>query len=196
MSLIEKNRRVMTALVAVVAIACGASWASVPLYDWFCRVTGYGGETARAEASASDILDRRIKIRFDASIERGMPWDFRPLEREIEIRIGETSLAYYEAVNPADVAVAGTASFNVYPFTAGSYFVKVDCFCFEHQVLQPGERVIMPVSFYVDPDIVNDQEAASASVITLSYTYHQTDVTADSRTIPQPTLQDSNLRDI
>ncbi len=196
MSLVQKNRRVMTALVAVVAIAGGASWASIPLYDWFCRVTGYGGETARAEASASDILDRRIKIRFDASIERGMPWDFRPLEREIEIRIGETSLAYYEAVNPADVAVAGTASFNVYPFTAGNYFVKVDCFCFEHQVLQPGERVIMPVSFYVDPDIVNDREAASASVITLSYTYHQTDVTADSRAIPQPTLQDSNLRDI
>ncbi|MCY4008044.1 MAG: cytochrome c oxidase assembly protein [Rhodobacteraceae bacterium] len=196
MSLIEKNRRVMTALVAVVAIAGGASWASIPLYDWFCRVTGYGGETARAEASASDILDRRIKIRFDASIERGMPWDFRPLEREIEVRIGETSLAYSEAVHPADVAVAGPATFNVYPFTAGNYFVKVDCFCFEHQVLQPGERVIMPVSFYVDPDIVNDQEAASASVITLSYTYHQTAVTADSHTTPQPTLQDSNLRDI
>jgi len=159
---------------AVVVFMGGLAWAAVPMYDWFCRVTGYGG-TTNASSTASDVvLDKTIKVRFDASLERDMPWEFKPVQKQMEVRIGETGLAFYEAYNPSDVPVAGTASYNVAPFSAGSYFTKIDCFCFTEQVLAPGERVMMPVTFYVDPEIVGDVEAKYAKSITLSYTFHQT----------------------
>ena len=189
MTLASKNRRVFAVLAGVVAFTGGAAWASVPLYDWFCRVTGYGGTTVSAEVADAEILEKTIQIRFDASLERGMPWDFKPLERQMEIRIGESVLAYYQASNPTDFPVAGTASFNVYPFTAGGYFVKLDCFCFEEQVLQPGESVVMPVNFYVDPEILNDQESSLTEVITLSYTFHETELPTES---PSASLQNNN----
>lgn len=177
MTLVERNRRVLILLAAVVGLTGGAAWASVPLYDWFCRVTGYGGTPLTAESSGGEeIFDRTIKIRFDASLERGMPWDFRPVDRELEVKIGEVVEAFYQASNPTTKAIAGTASYNVYPFTAGGYFVKVDCFCFEEQVLLPGESVLMPVNFYVDPDILDDREASSTETITLSYTFHQAEI--------------------
>ena len=176
MSMGTRNKTWLMRLAAVAALMCTASWGFVPLYDWFCRVTGFGGATLRAEAGNAEALDRTITIRFDASKERGMPWDFRPLERKMKLRIGESGLAFYEAHNPTSVAVAGAASYNVHPFSAGGYFVKVQCFCFEEQVLQPGESVQMPVSFFVDPDIVNDPEAGSVGTITLSYTFHRVDL--------------------
>jgi len=163
-------------MVGVVALMGGLAWASVPFYNWFCRVTGYGGVTQTADAGSDVILDQTIKIRFDASLERGMPWEFKPMQREMELRIGETGLAFYEAYNPTDRVIAGTASYNVAPFSAGYYFSKIDCFCFTEQVLQPGERVTMPVTFYVDPEIVNDLDAKFAKAITLSYTFHETDL--------------------
>lgn len=152
------------------------AWASVPLYDWFCRVTGYGGETNVAEAGSVEIVDRTIKVRFDASLERGMPWEFKPMQLEVELRLGEEGLAFYEAYNPTDRPIAGTASYNVAPYGAGLYFSKIACFCFEEQILMPGERVEMPVSFFVDPDIMNDADAKFAKHITLSYTFHETDL--------------------
>jgi len=118
-------------------------------------------------------------VRFDASTARDMPWEFRPVERTMEVRIGETGLAFYEAHNPTDRIVAGTASYNVAPFAAGGFFTKIDCFCFEMQVLEPGESVEMPVSFYVDPAIVDDPEASRVPTITLSYTFHETDLPED-----------------
>ncbi|MCL3880888.1 cytochrome c oxidase assembly protein [Marivita sp. GX14005] len=165
--------------VAVVLFMGAMAWASVPLYDWFCRVTGYGGETNVAEAGSSEIVDRTIKVRFDASLERGMPWEFKPKQLEMELRLGEEGLAFYEAYNPTDRPVAGTASYNVAPFGAGSYFSKIDCFCFEQQLLMPGERVDMPVSFFVDPDILDDSDAKFAKHITLSYTFHEIELTDD-----------------
>lgn len=163
-----------------VAVTMGAlAWASVPFYDWFCRVTGFGGVTQTAEAGSDVVLDRTIKIRFDASLERDMPWGFKPVQREMELKIGETGLAFYEAWNPTDRPIAGTASYNVAPYAAGGFFSKIDCFCFTEQVLQPGERVTMPVTFYVDPEIVEDREAKFAHVITLSYTFHETDLPED-----------------
>ena len=161
--------------VAVVVTMGSLAWASVPLYDWFCRVTGYGGETGVASVAPGEVLDRTIKIRFSGSLERDMPWEFRPESREMEIRIGETGLAFYEAHNPTDRPVAGTASYNVAPFEAGGHFVKIDCFCFEEQVLQPGETVSMPVTFYVDPAITTDRDAKHLHTITLSYTFHVID---------------------
>jgi cytochrome c oxidase assembly protein subunit 11 len=172
----EPQNRTLTLLVGVVAVMTSLSFAAVPFYDWFCRVTGFGGTTSVADAGSDLILDRSIKIRFDASLEAGMPWDFRPAQTEMELHIGETALAFYEAYNPTDHAIAGTASYNVSPYAAGGYFTKIDCFCFEMQVLQPGERVMMPVSFYVDPAIVDDPEGRFVKAITLSYTFHQTDL--------------------
>lgn len=172
----DGKSKTVVRLVGVVLVMGGLAWASVPLYDWFCRVTGYGGETSVATAGSDEILEKTIKIRFDASKERDFPWEFKPMQREVELRIGETGLAFYEAYNPTDEPIAGSASYNVAPFEAGGFFTKIDCFCFEQQVLQPGERVEMPVTFYVDPEIVTDRDAKYTHTITLSYTFYQTDL--------------------
>lgn len=163
-------------LVTVVLVMGALAWASVPLYDWFCRTTGFGGAAVYSEAGSDVILDRTITIKFDASLERDMPWVFKPVVREMEVRIGETGLAFYEAHNPTDVAVAGSAAYNVAPYAAGGHFVKIDCFCFEEQVLEPGETVLMPVTFFVDPAIVDDREAKDLGHITLSYTFYEIDL--------------------
>ncbi|MBR9863215.1 cytochrome c oxidase assembly protein [Neptunicoccus cionae] len=171
-----KNKKVVFNLVTIVALMLGLSFASVPLYDWFCRVTGWGGVTNVAVADSDVILDKTVKIRFDASLERDMPWTFKPVVHEMEVRIGETGLAFYEAHNPTDKPVAGRASYNVYPYATGNYFNKIECFCFTMQVLQPGETVMMPVTFFVDPEMLDDSEAKYAKTITLSYTFHVADL--------------------
>lgn len=171
-----RNRRTMLGLAGLGVFMLGMSFAAVPLYDLFCRVTGYGGTTSVSDAAPDVILDREVTVRFAASVDRGMPWTFRPVETSMKVRIGETGLAFYEATNPTDRPVAGTASFNVTPFSAGGYFTKIACFCFTEQVLQPGETVKMPVTFYVDPSIMEDEEAALVHTITLSYTFHETDL--------------------
>ncbi|GAA6187712.1 cytochrome c oxidase assembly protein [Litorivita sp. NS0012-18] len=169
-------QKTVVKLVGVVLVMGALSWASVPFYSWFCAVTGFGGVTNTAETGSDVILDQTIKVRFDASKERGMPWQFTPVQREMEIRIGETGLAFYEAYNPTDRPVAGQANYNVAPYAAGSFFTKIDCFCFTEQVLEPGERVQMPVTFYVDPEIVTDREGKFVHTITLSYTFHEIDL--------------------
>lgn len=169
-------RRTATWAAVVVVVMGSLAWASVPLYDLFCRVTGFGGTTSVAETGSDAVLDRTITVRFDASTERGMPWEFRPVVRTMDLRIGETGLAFYEAYNPTDRPIAGTASYNVAPYAAGGFFTKIDCFCFEMQVLEPGQRVQMPVTFYVDPEIVEDREGKFLHTITLSYTFHETDL--------------------
>ncbi|WP_170362951.1 cytochrome c oxidase assembly protein [Ruegeria arenilitoris] len=162
--------------VGLVVLMGSLAWAAVPFYDWFCRVTGFGGTTGVAEATPDDILDRVVTIRFDASKAKDMPWEFKPVEREMKVRIGETGLAFYEAYNPTDKPVAGQASYNVTPYSAGGYFQKIACFCFEEQVLEPGERVEMPVTFFVDPEMVEDPEAQYVHTITLSYTFYEIDL--------------------
>ena len=174
-------QRTLFQTVGLVFVMGSLAWASVPFYDWFCRVTGFGGVTAVARGDSEVILDKTIKIRFDASLDRGMPWDFKPVQREMTLRIGETGLAFYEAYNPTDRPVAGSASYNVAPFDAGGFFAKIDCFCFEEQVLQPGERVQMPVTFYVDPKIVDDRDAKYTKSITLSYTFYEIDLPQEAQ---------------
>ncbi|MFD0980253.1 MULTISPECIES: cytochrome c oxidase assembly protein [Tropicimonas] len=169
-------KRTLAQTLSVVFVMGSLAWASVPLYDMFCKVTGYGGTTNTADAGSDVVLNETIKVRFDGSLERGMPWSFKPMQREMTIRLGETGLAFYEAHNPTDRPVAGSASYNVAPFDAGNYFVKIDCFCFEQQVLQPGETVQMPVSFYVDPEILEDRDAKHTPQITLSYTFYEIDL--------------------
>ena len=177
--------------VGLVVVMGGLAWASVPFYDWFCRVTGFGGTPGVSEVANEDILDQTIKIRFDASLDRNMPWQFKPEVREMELRIGETGLAFYEAYNPTDRPIAGSASYNVAPYEAGGFFNKVQCFCFEEQVLQPGERVSMPVTFYVDPEIVADRDAKYVHRITLSYTFYEIDLPEGYAALEQS--EDTNL---
>jgi len=175
----DAKTRTLTKCVGVVVLMGGLAWASVPFYDWFCRVTGFGGVTGQSDVASDEILDQTIKVRFDASKARGMPWEFKPVEREMELRIGETGLAFYEAYNPTDRAVAGRANYNVTPYQAGGFFTKIDCFCFQQQVLQPGERVQMPVTYYIDPAIVDDREGQYIHTITLSYTFHEIEMPED-----------------
>lgn len=172
-------RRTLYTTVGVVAFMGAMGWAAVPLYDLFCRVTGYGGTTNTASAAPDQILDQTIRVRFDASLAEGMDWTFRPVERTMDIRFGEMGLAFYEAHNPTDRPIAGSASYNVAPYAAGLYFTKIDCFCFQQQILQPGETVLMPVSFFVDPDMLADAEARGIPQITLSYTFHTIDLPED-----------------
>ncbi|TYB87572.1 cytochrome c oxidase assembly protein [Oceaniovalibus sp. ACAM 378] len=167
--------RTLCQTVTVVVGMGAMAWASVPLYSWFCAVTGFGGTTL-VGAGSDTVLDQTIAIRFDGSTERGMPWEFKPVERQMTVKIGETGLAFYEAYNPTDRVVAGSAAYNVAPFSAGGFFTKIDCFCFEEQVLQPGERVLMPVTFYVDPEIVDDRDGKFVKHITLSYTFYEIDL--------------------
>lgn len=163
-------------LIGVVVLMGGLAWASVPFYTWFCQVTGFGGQPGVSEVAPDEILDQTINIRFDASLERDMPWTFRPVERTMEVRIGETGLAFYEAHNPTDKPIAGSAAYNVFPYEAGAFFSKIQCFCFEEQVLEPGETVQMPVTFYVDPEIATDRDGKFVHSITLSYTFYEIDL--------------------
>ncbi|NNE80907.1 MAG: cytochrome c oxidase assembly protein [Silicimonas sp.] len=178
MSMDPKKKTVLQ-LVGLITVMGSLAWASVPLYDMFCRVTGWGGATDVAEAASENPLDETITVRFDASNATGMPWEFAPAQLKMTLRIGEEGLAFYEAHNPTDRTIAGTASFNVSPFTAGAYFSKIECFCFEMQVLEPGQRVSMPVSFFVEPEIVEDPDARFVKTITLSYTFHEADLPED-----------------
>ena len=183
-------QRTALKLVGVVALMAGLSFAAVPFYDWFCRTTGFAGTPRVAAAPPADMLEQTVTVRFDASVAHDMPWQFRPEQREMTVRLGETGLAFYEAYNPTDRVVAGTASYNVTPDSAGGFFTKIDCFCFQMQVLQPGERVLMPVSFYIDPAMATDREGRFVRNITLSYTFHVTELpeaqASLSPVVPQP----------
>ena len=177
----DARQRTAARLFCVVLIMGSLAWASVPLYDLFCRVTGWGGTTDVAESPLDEPLEEVITVRFDASTASGMPWEFRPEQVKMSIRVGAEGLAFYEAYNPTDRTIAGTASFNVAPFSAGAYFSKIDCFCFELQVLEPGQRVSMPVSFFIEPAILDDPDARFVKTITLSYTFHDVDLPEDYR---------------
>lgn len=174
-----QNAKTVKMLVGVVVVMGALAWASVPLYDLFCRVTGWGGATDVADAAMDAPLSETVTIRFDASKAKGMPWEFTPVQTSMTVRIGEEGLAFYEAYNPTDRRIAGTASYNVAPFAGGAYFSKIQCFCFELQVLEPGQRVQMPVSFFVEPEILDDPDGKHVKTITLSYTFHEIDVPDD-----------------
>ena len=186
MELAKKNKKVFTLLSIVVVTMVSLAFASVPFYDWFCRVTGFAGTTLTASSGPNVVINKEIKVRFDGSVDRGLEWEFRPVQKEIKLKIGETALAFYEAYNPTDRPIMGTASYNVFPFNAGSFFTKIDCFCFEEQILAPGERVQMPVTFYIDPEIENDRDGKFIEQITLSYTFFEQEIVDEARLISQP----------
>jgi cytochrome c oxidase assembly protein subunit 11 len=167
-----RNRGTALVCVTVVAGMVAMSFAAVPLYRLFCQVTGFGGTTQRADTVAGPVLDRMMTVRFDANVSAELPWEFKPVDRQVELKIGEQGQAAYRATNLSDRPTTGTAAFNVSPPLAGAYFVKIQCFCFTEQTLAPGESVDMPVIFYVDPDIVEDRDVTNLGTITLSYTFY------------------------
>ncbi len=168
------KRRKSTMLVVLGGVVCGMgglSFAAVPLYDLFCSVTGFGGTTQTADAAPEEIGERIVAVRFNSDVSNDVPWRFKPSQLEVQLHVGEVGLAFYTATNESDRTILGSATFNVTPLKAGIYFNKVDCFCFEEQVLRPGESAELPVTFFVDPDIVNDRNLDDVKTITLSYTF-------------------------
>jgi len=158
---------------AVVALMVGASFAAVPFYNWFCRTTGYGGTTQVAEKAPTHQLARTLTIRFDSNVTPGLPWKFVPEQNEINLHIGEVATVHYKVVNEAAREITAQASYNVSPPQVGSYFTKINCFCFTQQTMKPGETREMTVVFYVDPDIAKDHDQDDLNTITLSYTFYR-----------------------
>ena len=187
-SLGSRNRKTMLTCVTIVAGMTGLSFASVPLYDLFCRVTGYAGTTQTAAKSSGKVVDRILRIRFDASTNSGLPWRIAPVQREISIKIGQTAVAFYRATNYDDESITGTATFNVTPMKVGKYFTKIDCFCFTEQHLAPGQTAEMPVTFFVDPDFVNDPNLDEVTTITLSYTFFRAEPAAKTALMASPVI--------
>ncbi len=172
------NRRMGLVLAGVVIGMVGLSFAAVPLYRIFCQVTGFGGTPQVVAENSAEILDREITVRFNAETDRSLPWEFRPEQRSVRLKLGEQGLAFYEARNRSQQPVVGTATFNVTPLKAGQYFNKIECFCFTEQLLEPGQRIDMPVSFYVDPRLNVDPSMADVTTITLSYTFYRVEAPA------------------
>ncbi len=165
------NRKTAVIISGLVAGMVAMSFAAVPAYRAFCQVTGWGGTTQRAEAAADRTLERQITIRFDATVNQGLSWRFKPAQVSQTLHIGETGLAFFEAENLSNKPVTGRATFNVAPAKAGIYFKKIECFCFTEQTLQPGEKVSMPVTYFVDPALAGDSNLDEIQTITLAYTF-------------------------
>ena len=170
-----KNNRLVLILVSIALLMIGLSFAAVPLYSRFCRATGYGGATGRAAAAPTQILARTIAVRFDGSTSPQLPWRFKPEQQEITVHLGEMGLATYQATNLGALPLTGTATYNVQPDRIGKYFIKIQCFCFTEQTLQPGETAELPVTFYVDPQLADDHALDDITSITLSYTFFKKD---------------------
>lgn len=168
---ISRNETVLASCAVVAVAMLGLSYAAVPLYDMFCRATGYAGTPARAAAPTTNLTEQLVTIRFDSNVDPALPWRFQPDQSKIEVALGENILTFFRAENLSGQAMTGRASFNVAPARAARYFAKIECFCFTEQTLEPGQIVDMPVSFFVDPKMLDDRNAAGVTEFTLSYTF-------------------------
>ena len=173
--LARRNGRTAAMAALLVLAMVGLAFASVPLYRLFCQVTGFDGTTMRAAAAPGPVAGKEVAVRFDANVATSLPWRFVPEKTREIVTIGEREMAFYTAKNLSARPVTGTATFNVSPVQAGKYFSKIQCFCFNEQLLKPGEEVRMPVVFFVDPKILEDPQAGAISEITLSYTFYPVD---------------------
>lgn len=169
----DRNTRVALSLIGVVGAMVGLAYASAPLYDLFCRTTGFGGTPQVAAEGERPVLDRTVKVRFDSNVDANLPWRFQPLEREVKVRLGEEKLVHYRVTNVSQRPIVGTSTYNVTPETAGPWFNKIQCFCFTEQLLMPGQSVDMPVVFFVDPEMDKDRRYDNVRTITLSYTFFE-----------------------
>ena len=169
----DRNARVAWSLVGVVGAMVGLAYASAPLYDLFCRATGFGGTPLVAVEGERPQLARTVKVRFDSNVDINLPWRFQPLEREVKVRLGEEKLVHYRVTNVSQRPIVGTSTYNVTPETSGAWFNKLQCFCFTEQLLMPGQSVDMPVVFFVDPEMDKDRRYDNVRTITLSYTFFE-----------------------
>jgi cytochrome c oxidase assembly protein subunit 11 len=167
----RRNAIVVFGLVGLLAGSTALVVASIPLYRLFCQVTGYGGYTQRADVAPQAVPGKTVTVRFDANVNSGLHWQFQPEQPGMTLELGETGLAFYRVHNLTNERIVGTATFNVTPFIAGEYFTKIECFCFTEQTLQPGQRIEMPVSFFIDPAILDDPQLSKLNDVTLSYTF-------------------------
>jgi len=168
----RRDIAVAAACGVFVAAMVGAAYAAVPLYNWFCRTTGFGGTTQVAKVAPAGMLARKVTVRFDSNVAPGLPWKFEPEVNSIELHIGEVATVYYTVTNQAARVTEAQASYNVSPPQVGAYFTKINCFCFTQQRMKPGETRQMAVVFYVDPKIVKDSDEDDLNTITLSYTFY------------------------
>lgn len=180
-----RKRMTVAGLLGMLGVMVGLTVFAVPLYNYFCRVTGFGGATQTAAQAPDEIIERVITVRFNADIGRDLPWRFQPAQRAITIPVGETAQISYIAENLSDHTVVGSAVFNVTPFKMGPYFTKIACFCFDEQILAPGERVEMPVTFFIDPSIMDNVNLDDVKSITLSYVFFKR---SETKT-PEPLVQ-------
>jgi cytochrome c oxidase assembly protein subunit 11 len=177
----RRDIAVAAACGVFVAAMVGAAYAAVPLYNWFCRTTGFGGTPQVAKVAPAGMLARKVTVRFDANVGPGLPWKFVPEVNSIELHIGEVATVYYNVINESARVTEGQAAYNVSPPQVGAYFTKINCFCFTQQQLKPGEKRQMAVVFYVDPSIAKDADEDDLNTITLSYTFYPVPVSEPSR---------------
>ncbi len=178
-------------LIGVAVAMLGLGFASKPLYDTFCKVTGYGGTTKQAETNLSEILDRKVNIYFDSNVQVGLPWDFKPEQVKLTVNVGQSGLAYYKVKNTSDRAITGTATYNVTPTKAAPFFIKTECFCFTEQRIEPGQEISFPVLFHVDSQIDEDKRLKDVRDITLSYTFFDIDDEKNAK----PSVQLSGVKE-
>lgn len=169
----QKNARIARRLFLLTGGMVGAAFAAAPLYDMFCRTTGFGGKPLVAQSGDRPLLDRTVKVRFDSNVDSALPWRFEPLQREVKVQLGEERLVHYRVTNVSQRPLVGTSTYNVTPESAGPWFNKIQCFCFTEQLLLPGQSVDMPVIFFVDPDMDKDRRYDNIRTVTLSYTFFE-----------------------
>jgi len=168
-----RNSRTLFGLWALAILMLYGAFQFDYLYKKFCQITGYGGTTGRAELNETEVLDRMVRVNFDSNVANGLPWMFKPEQPYMDIKLGQTGMAFYMARNDSDVPIVGTATFNVTPIKAAPFFIKIDCFCFEEQLLMPGEEVSMPVQFFVDPQMDDEKRYDDVTNVTLSYKFFE-----------------------
>ncbi len=168
----SRDLTIAAACGVFVALMVGAAYASVPFYNWFCRATGFGGTPSIASSAPGTTVDRTFTVRFDANVAGGLPWKFEPEQTSVDIKLGQVVTVYYRVTNESARETVGNAAYNVTPPTVGSHFTKINCFCFTEQRMAAGEQRDMPVVFYVDPALAQDEEQDGLNTITLSYTFY------------------------
>lgn len=186
------NRKTLYILVGIGLAMLALGFASKPLYDTFCKVTGYGGTTRYADENLSEILDRKVTVNFDSNV-KDLPWDFRPEQRKLKVQLGQNGLAYYKVKNRSNRPIVGTATFNVTPIKAAPFFIKTECFCFTEQLINPGQEISMPVLFFVDPQLDEDKRLDDIKEITLSYTFFEVENPTET-VLNIPQKADATLR--
>ena len=172
--MIEKKKLTPLVLAGIFVLMLGLSYASVPLYEIFCKVTGFGGTTQVANKAPKIVLDKVVSVRFDTNV-NNLPWDFKAKSNVIDVKVGQVNKIEFEVSNYSDEPTAGVASFNVSPSSFGKYYSKLGCFCFEKQELKPGEKATYVMTFYLDPEMVNDATVKNLQDVTMSYTFFSTE---------------------